>query len=161
MSSAPSTVDATAVKAVLADIADPETGRPLVEMGQVHAVEASPASIAVQVGLTSHAAILWNQTRGRIEDLLRARFPAVPRVAVEIVPHDRPPAKIGQIGLEAKSVIAVGSGKGGVGKSTIAASIAIGLARAGSRVGLLDADVYGPSVPHLLGLSGRPQIDAG
>jgi ATP-binding protein involved in chromosome partitioning len=69
--------------------------------------------------------------------------------------------KLGQIGLEAKSVIAVGSGKGGVGKSTIAASIAIGLARAGSRVGLLDADVYGPSVPHLLGLSGRPQIDEG
>jgi ATP-binding protein involved in chromosome partitioning len=69
--------------------------------------------------------------------------------------------KLGQIGLEAKSVIAVGSGKGGVGKSTIAASIAIGLARAGSRVGLLDADVYGPSVPHLLGLSGRPQIEEG
>ena len=59
-------------------------------------------------------------------------------VTVEVVPHDRPPVKLGQIGLEAKSVIAVGSGKGGVGKSTIATSIAIGLARAGSRVGLLD-----------------------
>jgi ATP-binding protein involved in chromosome partitioning len=146
---------------VLRDIADPESGRSLVEMGQVRGVEASPAAIAVKVGLTSHAAILWSQTRGRIEDLLRARFPSVPTVAVEIVPHDRPPTKIGQIGLEAKSVIAVGSGKGGVGKSTIAASIAIGLARAGSRVGLLDADVYGPSVPHLLGLSGRPQISEG
>ena len=161
MSNQPTTVDSTTVTAVLADIADPETGRPLVEMGQVRSVEASPSSIAVQVGLTSHAAILWSQTRGRIEELLRSRFPAVPRVSVEIVPHDRPPTKIGQIGLESKSVIAVGSGKGGVGKSTIAASIAIGLARAGSRVGLLDADVYGPSVPHLLGLSGRPQIDAG
>ena len=155
------TVDSASVTAVLSDIADPENGRSLVEMGQVRAVEASPASISVQVGLTSYAAILWSQTRGRIEELLRARFPAVPRVVVEIVPHDRPPTKIGQIGLESKSVIAVGSGKGGVGKSTIAASIAIGLARAGSRVGLLDADVYGPSVPHLLGLSGRPQIDAG
>jgi ATP-binding protein involved in chromosome partitioning len=82
-------------------------------------------------------------------------------VTVTIEPHDRPPTKLGQIGLEAKSVIAVGSGKGGVGKSTIAASIAIGLARAGSQVGLLDADVYGPSVPHLLGLSGRPQVDNG
>jgi ATP-binding protein involved in chromosome partitioning len=69
--------------------------------------------------------------------------------------------KLGQLGVEAKSVIAVGSGKGGVGKSTIATSIAIGLARAGSRTGLLDADVYGPSVPHLVGLSGRPQIDNG
>ena len=82
-------------------------------------------------------------------------------VTVSVEPHDRPPGKLGQIGLEAKSVIAVGSGKGGVGKSTIAASIALGLARAGSKTCLLDADVYGPSVPHLLGLSGRPQIDNG
>jgi ATP-binding protein involved in chromosome partitioning len=161
MSSHPAAIDSASVTAVLADIADPETGRSLAEMGQLRSVEASPSAIAVRVGLTSHAAILWSRTRGRIEELLRTRFPSVPRIAVEIVPHDRPPTKIGQIGLEAKSVIAVGSGKGGVGKSTIAASIAIGLARAGSRVGLLDADVYGPSVPHLLGLAGRPQIDAG
>ncbi|MDA8042737.1 MAG: Mrp/NBP35 family ATP-binding protein, partial [Pirellulales bacterium] len=68
---------------------------------------------------------------------------------------------MGQVGLEAKSVIAVGSGKGGVGKSTIAVSLAIGLARAGSKVGILDADVYGPSVPHLVGLEGRPAIQEG
>ena len=155
------TVDSAAVTAILAGINDPESGRSLVEMGQVRTVSATPTAIAVQIGLTSHAAILWQQTRGRIEELLRSSFPAVPQVTVEIVPHDRPPTKLGQIGLESKSVIAVGSGKGGVGKSTIAASIAIGLARAGSRVGLLDADVYGPSVPHLLGLSGRPEIDQG
>jgi ATP-binding protein involved in chromosome partitioning len=65
---------------------------------------------------------------------------------------------LGQIGLTAKSVIAVGSGKGGVGKSTIAASVALGLARAGSRVGLMDADVYGPSIPHLLGVNRRPEV---
>jgi len=75
--------------------------------------------------------------------------------------HQRPAQKIGQVGLTAKSVIAVGSGKGGVGKSTIAASIAIGLARAGSKVGLMDADVYGPSIPHLLGVNQRPAIDEG
>ena len=97
MSSQPAAIDSAAVTAVLADIADPESGRSLVEMGQVRSVEASPGSIAMQVGLTSHAAILWNRTRARIEELLRARFPHVPRIAVEIVPHDRPPAKIGQI----------------------------------------------------------------
>ena len=158
MSTAPTE---TAVRSLLGEIADPESGRPLTEMGQVVAVAAAPAAIAVTVGLTTHSAVLWNATRGRIEELLRSRFPGVPQVTVTIVPHDRPPPKLGQIGLEAKSVIAVGSGKGGVGKSTIAASIAIGLARAGSRTGLLDADVYGPSVPHLLGLSGRPQIEDG
>ena len=154
-------IDRAAITAVLAGIADPETGRPLTEMGQVQAIDIGTDSLAVRVGLTTHSALLWNQTRGRIEELLRARFPQVPKVSVTVAPHDRPPGKLGQIGLEAKSVIAVGSGKGGVGKSTIAASIAIGLARAGSRVGLLDADVYGPSVPHLLGLSGRPQIENG
>jgi ATP-binding protein involved in chromosome partitioning len=153
--------DQQAIRALLADVADPETGRPLPDMEQVKDVSASAEAIAVTVALTTHSAILWGQTRGRIEELLRARFPQVPQVAVTIVPHDRPPTKLGQLGVEAKSVIAVGSGKGGVGKSTIAASIAIGLSRTGSRVGLLDADVYGPSVPHLLGLSGRPSIDQG
>ena len=55
-----------------------------------------------------------------------------------------------------KNVIAVGSGKGGVGKSTIAASIAFGLQGFGAKVGLMDADVYGPSIPHLVGATGRP-----
>jgi ATP-binding protein involved in chromosome partitioning len=55
-------------------------------------------------------------------------------------------------------VIAVGSGKGGVGKSTVAATIALGLKRAGAAVGLMDADVYGPSIPHLLGAAGRPEV---
>ena len=65
---------------------------------------------------------------------------------------------MGEIGLAAKSVIAVGSGKGGVGKSTIAASLAYGLTRAGCQVGLMDADVYGPSIPHLIGSSERPRV---
>ncbi|NBV44967.1 MAG: MRP family ATP-binding protein [Planctomycetia bacterium] len=150
-----------AVNALLADFPDPETGRGLGQLGQLVGVEAGPQAIAVTVGLTSHAAILWQATRARIEERLRAAYPAVGQVSVTLTEHHRPPGRLGQVGLEAKSVIAVGSGKGGVGKSTVAVSIAIGLARAGSRVGILDADVYGPSVPHLVGLSGRPQIEDG
>jgi ATP-binding protein involved in chromosome partitioning len=153
--------DSTAIAAALADLRDPETGRPLAETGQLTVTAAAATAIAVVVKLTTHSAILWKVVRARAEELLRAAFPSVPDVQVVVEPHDRAPGKLGQIGLEAKSVIAVGSGKGGVGKSTIATSIALGLARAGSRVGLLDADVYGPSVPHLLGLSGRPQIEDG
>ena len=153
--------DNAAVASTLADIRDPETGRPLAETGQLQIAAASDTVIAVAIKLTTHAAILWQATRARAEELLRAAFPSVSSVTVTVEPHDRPPGKLGQIGLEAKSVIAVGSGKGGVGKSTIATSLALGLARAGSRTGLLDADVYGPSVPHLLGLSGRPQIEDG
>jgi ATP-binding protein involved in chromosome partitioning len=155
------TIDPTSVAAALADLRDPETGRSLSETGQLAVTAADASALAVTLKLTTHSAILWKATRARAEELLRTAFPAVPSVTVSVEPHDRPPSKLGQIGLEAKSVIAVGSGKGGVGKSTIAASIALGLARAGSKTGLLDADVYGPSVPHLLGLSGRPQIADG
>lgn len=62
----------------------------------------------------------------------------------------------GSIGLSVKNVIAVGSGKGGVGKSTVAATLAYGLQELGANVGLMDADVYGPSVPHLVGVNEQP-----
>ena len=77
---------------------------------------------------------------------LRRRLPRL-TVTVEIVAHARKPEKLGEIGLTAKTVMAVGSGKGGVGKSSIAAYLAYGLRRAGCEVGLMDADVYGPSIP--------------
>ena len=63
-----------------------------------------------------------------------------------------------KVGLHAKNVIAVGSGKGGVGKSTVATTLAYGLKHFGASVGLLDADVYGPSIPHLVGASGQPSM---
>jgi ATP-binding protein involved in chromosome partitioning len=148
-----------AVLAALADFQDPETGRNAVQQGQVRDVEASDDRIALTLGLTTHSAALADDTLREAEQLLRAKFPSVKQVEVRAGTHDRPPLPLGEIGLTAKSIIAVGSGKGGVGKSTIAASLAYGLHRAGSKVGLLDADVYGPSIPHLLGLSGRPEIN--
>lgn len=62
------------------------------------------------------------------------------------------------IGLRVKNVIAVGSGKGGVGKSTTAAALAFGLQQFGAKVGLMDADVYGPSIPHMVGATGEPAM---
>ena len=140
------------IREILADITDPESGRLLSDLGQIGDATADEKKITLDVALTTHSAILWRQTQGRIEERLRTAFPNILDIQITIRPHERPPTKIGQVGLEAKSVIAVGSGKGGVGKSTIAVSLAIGLARAGSKVGILDADVYGPSVPHLVGL---------
>ncbi|MCA9102842.1 MAG: Mrp/NBP35 family ATP-binding protein [Planctomycetales bacterium] len=111
--------------------------------------------------LTSFVAPLWEETREALIAHLRARLSGLTDVSVTLGVEERPAEKIGQIGLAAKAVIAVGSGKGGVGKSTIAASIATALHRAGCKVGLMDADVYGPSVPHLFGIEGRPEVDEG
>jgi ATP-binding protein involved in chromosome partitioning len=146
------------VEAVLAEAKDPETGGGLKQKGQIRDIKVVDGRIHATIGLTTHSKPVWNDVRENIQQLLTARcgLPAT----VDIVEHVRAPQKLGQIGLSAKSVIAVGSGKGGVGKSTIAASLALGLKRSGCQVGLMDADVYGPSIPHLLGLGDapRPQI---
>jgi len=80
------------------------------------------------------------------------------QVEVDYTVNVKGPQSGGSVGLRVKNVIAVGSGKGGVGKSTIAASLAYGLQSLGASVGLLDADVYGPSIPHLIGAAGKPEV---
>jgi ATP-binding protein involved in chromosome partitioning len=149
-----------AVRAVLEELKDPETGRSVTAMGQITEIAIGEHRLRVTLALTTYAAPLWNETKADAEALLNRRFPHLSDVSVQLGLHRRPPEKLGQIGLTVKSVIAVGSGKGGVGKSTIAASLAFGLARAGSTVGLMDADVYGPSIPHLLGVNEKPTIDS-
>jgi ATP-binding protein involved in chromosome partitioning len=153
-----STLTAEAVHAALSDFHDPETGRSVMQMEQIHDVMVRGNDVTLTLALTTHSAPLWQETRTELASHLRGKLPSAGNITVNLGVHERPPQKIGQIGLQAKSVIAVGSGKGGVGKSTIAVSIALGLARAGANVGLMDADVYGPSVPHLLGVNERPTI---
>jgi ATP-binding protein involved in chromosome partitioning len=152
-------VNREAVLSALSDLADPETGRSVVHMEQVRDVTIDGGRIDVALGLTTWSSLLWEDTRKEAENLLRAKLRPGTEVSVRIVEHARPPERIGEIGLTAKSVIAVGSGKGGVGKSTIAASLAYGLKNGGAQVGLMDADVYGPSIPHLLGVSDRPYVE--
>ena len=148
-----------AVLAALSDFPDPETGRDVVRMEQVGEIDIDGQRVNVELALTAWASLLWDETRAEAEQHVRRRLPTGTDVHVRIEEHVRPPEKIGEIGLTAKSVIAVGSGKGGVGKSTIAASIAYGLKNAGATVGLMDADVYGPSIPHLLGVNEKPYLE--
>ncbi len=147
------------VRTAIADHPDPETGRPIDSMGQIHKIEIDGDRATVTLGLSSHSAPIAEEVTAALESKITAAAPGS-QIVFDVVDHPRPPARVGQIGLRVKSVIAVGSGKGGVGKSTVAASIALSLRRMGSKVGLMDADVYGPSIPHLLGLSGRPSITA-
>ncbi|EMI54158.1 Mrp/NBP35 family ATP-binding protein [Rhodopirellula sallentina] len=146
-----------AISELLAAYPDPETGRPMGSMGQIQNVEVNGDDVSVRIGVTSHCQPIADEVADAIRDKILSVAPGK-NVTVETPVHERPPARIGQIGLRAKSVILVGSGKGGVGKSTVAASVALTLQRLGAKVGLMDADVYGPSVPHLLGLEGRPAV---
>jgi ATP-binding protein involved in chromosome partitioning len=94
----------------------------------------------------------------RLESYLHSQVPGLKSIEIRVDDFERPAQPLGTIGLTAKAVIAVAAGKGGVGKSTLAAAIALTLEKLGAKVGLMDADIYGPSVPHMLGLEGRPQI---
>jgi ATP-binding protein involved in chromosome partitioning len=154
-------VNVEAITKALDDFLDPESGRSVVRMGQVHDVRVDGDRATVRLGLTTYAAPLWSEIQAQAVEHLRARLPSLAEILVTVEPHSRPAERMGEVGLQAKSVIAVGSGKGGVGKSTIAAILAYGLSRAGASVGLMDADVYGPSIPHLLGSSARPEIASG
>jgi ATP-binding protein involved in chromosome partitioning len=147
-----------AVQAVLKQFKDPETGRSVSETNQVRDVQLDGDALSLTLALSTHSAPLVADSQAELTALLQRELPALRTIRIANAVLDRPPLKLGEIGLTAKSVIAVGSGKGGVGKSTIAACLALGLARSGCRVGLMDADVYGPSIPHLLGVNRRPEI---
>ena len=127
-------------------------------MDQIRDIQLTNGHLSFTLALTTWSAPIWDTVQQDFQRRLRERFPVLSAVAIQRQVCSRPPGRLGEIGLTAKTVIAIGSGKGGVGKSTIAASLAIGLKRAGAAVGLMDADVYGPSIPHLLGTSQRPGV---
>ena len=140
------------VRSALSKIPDPETGRGLKK--QILAIDANGDSLDVKIGLTSFAAAIKDEFREKVNAELSNAFPDS-NFKVQIEDFQRPPQPLGTVGLKCKAVIAIAAGKGGVGKSTAATSLAIALKRAGSSVGLLDADVYGPSIPQLTGIRGR------
>lgn len=151
----PSQVD---IANMVSEFHDPETGRTFRSLGHQPGIQCQENRLEVRIGLTSFSLPLKDHLQDAWEGKLRGNFPQFETISVLFADRKHPAMAIGELGLRAKAVVAVGSGKGGVGKSTIAAAIACGLQAAGCAVGLMDADVYGPSVPHLLGLEGRPEI---
>ncbi len=137
----------------LSAIRDPDLGRDIVSLGFVKDVAIEDGHVRVRLELTTPACPVREVFRREAEQRIRA-LAGVESVEVEMSARTQGPPPMAALPKVA-NILAVGSGKGGVGKSTIAINLAVQLARMGARTGLLDADIYGPSAPLMLGLVGR------
>src|SRR5256886_1014237 len=145
----------------LATIKDPDLGRDVVSLGMIKELQVSPqGSVSFTFELTTPACPVRDRFKSQAEDAVR-ELAGVTSVDVRMTANVRPAfmrPKPSEILPGVKQTIAVASGKGGVGKSTVAVNLAAALHESGARVGLLDADIYGPSVPGLTGVQEQPKV---
>ncbi len=141
----------------LRQIQDPDLHQDIVTLGFVKEPAIDGSAVDVTINLTTPACPVKDQMKAQAEELLGA-LPGVSKVKVEMTAEVRgqtgPPRKLA---TGVKHFIAVSSGKGGVGKSTVTVNLAAALAKSGARVGVLDCDVYGPDIPMMMGLTGEPE----
>jgi ATP-binding protein involved in chromosome partitioning len=155
-------VTENSVREFLAGIMDPHTGASLAESGEIRAVGVDGDKVAVEISLGYPARDWRKDFAAKITQALESD-PAITQASVSVTSRIATHKVQGNLmplpGV--KNIIAVASGKGGVGKSTVAVNLALALAAEGANAGVLDADIYGPSQPLMLGITGRPESPDG
>jgi ATP-binding protein involved in chromosome partitioning len=144
----------------LKKVNDPDLHRDLVSLNMVKDIQIYGNDVKVQVELTTPACPLKNKIKQDCIDAIQAEVSEIGNIEIEMGASVR--SHVNEIKAQllpgVKNTIAVASGKGGVGKSTVAVNLAVALAKDGAKVGLIDADVYGPSIPLMLGINGKPKM---
>jgi ATP-binding protein involved in chromosome partitioning len=145
-----------AILAALSKVQEPELHKDLVTLNMIHEIEIQDGKISFLIRLTTPACPLRDRIEAEARQAVMA-IAGVEQVTVKMdasVPSDG--KERGLLELPVRNVVAIASGKGGVGKSTVAVNVAVALAKSGAAVGLLDADIYGPNVPTMMGLQHLP-----
>jgi ATP-binding protein involved in chromosome partitioning len=149
------------IRAALKQIVDPDLRADIVSLGYIKDLEIDAGQVRFTIELPTHTSALREGVEQRARDVVGA-VEGVDGVTVETTTRVRSataPEKGGPPLPGVKNVIAVGAGKGGVGKTTVSVNLALALSRSGARVGILDGDIYGPNVPMMLGLQAELSTD--